>query len=187
MGKGNFFSIVFLLFVSIIFAQNDSEEVIIKNAPKIQAEFEMDPLAPAKATFYSAILPGLGQAYNKKYWMIPVIYVGLGTSIFAYKYNDNKYNELLTAYKLDLVGKPHDFENFDITAIESTLKSYKKDRDLSMFIAIGVYVLNIVEANVDAHLPNGKINTNISYRPAIILDPVSNSMKYGLSFAYRFN
>ncbi|MEE9348427.1 MAG: DUF5683 domain-containing protein [Flavobacteriaceae bacterium] len=179
--------IFILIFSFQAFAQEDTDELIIKNAPKDVNTFEMNLLAPATATFYSAILPGLGQAFNKKYWVIPVIYAGLGTSVYFYKRNDNKYKELLNAYKLELAGKPHDFENFDISAIESSLKGYKKDRDLSMFIAIGIYVLNIVEANVDAHLPNGKINTNISFRPTMDVDILSNSIQYGLSLKYRFN
>ncbi len=179
-------SIIFLFQGLVVFAQNDTNELLIKNAPKYD-DFKINPLAPAKAAFYSAVLPGLGQAYNKKYWMIPVIYGAMGTSLYFYKRNNDAYNRFLSAYKLELAGKPHEFDNFDISAIESAISSRKKDRDLSLFITIGFYILNIVEANVDAHLPNNKINTNISYQPTFLVDPVTNRTNFGMAVTYKFN
>ncbi len=164
----------------------DKNGLIVKNAPLNQENFDINPLAPAKAAFYSAILPGLGQAYNKRYWMIPVIYGGIGGSIYAYDFNNKKYNSFLTAYKLDKAGKPHQFENLDSTALERGINGYKKQRDLWLFITIGVYILNIVEANVDAHLPNKKMNTNLSYKPSFTIDPVTNKMNYGANVSFKF-
>ena len=54
---------------------------------------QINPLAPAKAAFYSAVLPGLGQAYNKKYWKIPIVYGAMGTSIYFYISNNKKYHQ----------------------------------------------------------------------------------------------
>lgn len=186
----------FILMLSISFfgyAQNDEKvnnvknntDLLVSNKNKLQ-NFEINALAPAKAAFYSAILPGLGQAYNKKYWLIPVIYGGMSASMYYYTVNNNRYNEVLVAYNLDLAGKPHQFENLDRGAMERALRSYKKNRDLSLFITIGIYILNIVEANVDAHLPNRKIDTNISYQPSIIVDPISNKINYGASVSFSF-
>ena len=186
----------FILMLSISFfgyAQNDEKvnnvknntDLLVSNKNKLQ-NFEINALAPAKAAFYSAILPGLGQAYNKKYWIIPVIYGSMGASMYAYSFNSKRYNQFLEAYKLDLAGKPHEFDNLDRSALERGLRTYRKNRDLSMFFTIGIYILNIVEANVDAHLPNKKIDTNISYRPSFTVDPVSNKMNYGASVSFSF-
>lgn len=176
-----------LIFQATVQAQEGTEALQVKNAPKYNNDFKIDPLAPATAAYYSAVLPGLGQAYNKRYWMIPVIYGAMGTSLYFYKRNDDKYNQVLNAFKLELAGKPHEFDNFDKSALERAIAGYKKDRDLSLFITIGFYILNIVEANVDAHLPNRKIDTNLSYQPTFRIDPVSNRMNYGMAIMYSFN
>ncbi len=60
---------------------------------------ELDPLSPSKAAFYSAVLPGAGQAYNKKYWKIPLVYAAIGTSIYSYNFNKKKYWSYRNAYK----------------------------------------------------------------------------------------
>lgn len=186
--KRNFVLIFIGFFIQMtLFAQNEANELLIKNAPKYSDDYKINPLAPAKAAFYSTVLPGLGQAYNKKYWMIPVIYGAMGTSLYFYKRNDDAYNRFLSAYKLELAGKPHEFDNFDISAIESAISSRKKDRDLSLFITIGFYILNIIEANVDAHLPNNRINTNITYQPTFLVDPVTNRTNFGMAVMYKFN
>jgi len=85
--------ICFLLFFSINLAfsqdekkdenEENNSELIVTNRNN-QSDFEINPLAPAKAAFYSAILPGLGQAYNKKYWIIPVIYGSMGASMYFF-------------------------------------------------------------------------------------------------------
>ena len=59
----------------------------------------INPLAPARAAFYSAVLPGLGQAYNKKYWKIPIVYGAIGTGVYFYTTNDREYQRFRDAYK----------------------------------------------------------------------------------------
>jgi hypothetical protein len=68
---------------------------------------DIDPLTPAKAAFYSAVLPGLGQAYNKKYWKIPIVYA-IGTSLYFYLNSNKKYNQYRDAYKRRLEGYSDD-------------------------------------------------------------------------------
>lgn len=188
---------LFFYFISVsIYAQVEEEvksdkqenDLVVKKTPKNipLVDFKMNPLAPAKAAFYSAILPGLGQAYNKKYWLIPVIYGGMTATMYFYADNDTKYNRFLTAYKLELAGKPHEFESLDTTALERGINGYKKQRDLYLFMTIGIYILNIVDANVDAHLPNKKIDTKLSYQPNFMVDPISNRINYGALVTYHF-
>jgi len=188
------FYFLLIFSISFVFSQTEEEKkelkekngLLVKNNNQNQVDFEMNPLAPAKAAFYSAILPGLGQAYNKKYWLIPVIYGGMGASMYAYSANNSKYNDFVTAYKLELAGKPHEFGNLDRTALERGINGYKKQRDLYLFVTIGIYILNIVEANVDAHLPNRKIDTKLSYKPSFIIDPITNKVNYGTAITFNF-
>ena len=71
-----------------------------------------NPLRPAKAAFYSAVLPGLGQAYNKRYWKIPVVYVGMGALIHTYDQNHKNYLRYRNAYKRRIAGYNDDeFQN----------------------------------------------------------------------------
>ena len=86
-----FLSIVF--FTLCLFSQNafSQEEVKLVVQDSVKNE-KTNVLAPSKAAFYSAVLPGLGQAYNKKYWKIPIVYIGLGTGIYFYADNNKKYH-----------------------------------------------------------------------------------------------
>ena len=69
---------------------------------------ELDPSAPSKAAFYSAVLPGLGQGFNKKYWKIPIVYAAIGSSIFSYDFNQKKYWDYRNAYKSRKAGYNND-------------------------------------------------------------------------------
>lgn len=176
---------IFFLFTG--FSQEEKmNDLKIKNHKK-EIAYEFNSLAPAKAAFYSAILPGLGQAYNKKYWKIPIIYGAIGTSTYFYIRNNNNYHEVLDALKLKKEGKPNQYDNLDETALERAVTGFKKDRDLAMFITIGFYVLNILEANVDAHLPDKKIDDNLSFSPNLFVSPITNEITYGASVTFKFN
>ena len=110
-------------------------------------------LAPSKAAFYSAVLPGLGQIYNKKYWKVPLVYGALGTTIYFYISNNNKYHAYRDAYKRRLEGFNDDeFTYLDNSRLIAAQKFYQNNRDLSALLTGLFYILNIVDANVDAHL-----------------------------------
>ena len=103
-----------LLFVSFcINAQKDSTQVDnikVKGNIKINSNY-FNPLSPAKAAFYSAILPGLGQIYNKKYWKAPIVWGAMGTSIYFYLDNNNEYDRYRTAFKQREAGLKDEFTN----------------------------------------------------------------------------
>ena len=112
---------------------------------------EIDPLRPAKATFYSAVLPGLGQVYNKRYWKLPLIYGGLGASIYYYDLNNKNFKRDRNAYKLRLAGYTDDeFQGviLDNDRLIDGMNFYKQYRDQSMLFIIGTYFLNILDANL---------------------------------------
>ncbi len=167
------------------------EDVIVSEGLLISDE-DIDPLSPSRAAFYSAVLPGLGQAYNKKYWKIPIVYAALGVSTYAYIYNNNNYNRARNAYKLSKSGKPHEFDGSDggVVLSDETLegiqKSYKEDRDLSLLITVGIYALQIVEASVNAHLLQLNTIDNIGFAPVLYIDPITNKSVAGASFTINF-
>lgn len=180
------------LFISAsVFSQQKIDDLIISDSLQV-VDQDINPLAPSKAAFYSAILPGLGQAYNKKYWKIPIIYAALGVSTYAYIYNNDNYNRSRDAYKLAKAGKPHEFDGSDggVVLSEETLeriqKSYKEDRDLSLLITVGIYALQIVEASVNAHLLQLNTIDDIAIRPTFYVDPITNKSVAGVSLSFGF-
>lgn len=158
--------------------------LIAKDSVKIE---EINPLAPAKAAFYSAILPGLGQAYNKKYWKIPIVYGAIGTSLYFYFDNNKKYNQYRDAYKRRLAGFNDDeFQYLDDNRLISAQRFYQRNRDLSLLLAAAFYILNIVDANVDAHLMQFNVNDNLSVAPDLQQNDLNYKPNLGLTVNLKF-
>lgn len=179
-------SLLFFLTGTVsLFAQVKKDTVlVVKDTTKLQ---EIDPLTPAKAAFYSAILPGLGQAYNKKYWKIPLVYGAIGTSLYFYIDNNKKYHDYRDAYKRRLEGYNNDEYKFlDDSRLIAGQKFYQRNRDLSALFVVGFYVLNIIDANVDAALIQFNVNERLSLRPEIYPDDVTFRPNVGLTFNYHF-
>ena len=169
------------------------EELIIKAKDTVYTSpNEFDMLSPARAAFYSAILPGLGQAYNKKYWKIPLVYGALGSGIYFYDRNNTNYNRARTAFKLRLDGKPNEFdgegENIFLSddALIRAQKSYKKDRDLSLLVTVALYVLQVLEASTNAHLLQHNVDNNLTISPQIIKDATNNKSVVVASLNFKF-
>ncbi len=145
---------------------------------------------PTKAGLYSAVIPGLGQYYNRKYWKIPIVWAGIGTGIGVTIYNDNMYKRYRDAYVAELNGLPHEFSDIEgITkeALGRTQDRMKRQRDYSMAITGLVYILNIMDAVVDAHLYDQRHDPDLALKPTVIYDPFGlNNAKAGLSFNYKF-
>lgn len=167
-----------------------------KNAKKtkdsLALEEKIDPLSPARAAFYSAILPGLGQAYNKKYWKIPIVYAAIGTGVYFYVDNKNELERYQTAYKYRISGREDEFNgqngnpNISNDGLIRAQDVLKKNKDLSLFVTIGLYALNIIEANVDAHLDDKAFSRNLSFRPTFYFDPYDNKTIAGLQLKFDF-
>jgi len=149
----------------------------------------IDPLRPAKAAFFSALLPGAGQAYNKRYWKIPIVYAAMGTGIYAYTWNQKKYNTVRDEYKKRIANDPN--LNPELTRLSddrllTAQKGYQRNRDLSLLITAALYILNIVDANVDAHLQQFNVNGTLTVRPQIQQNEITYKQNIGLTLNYNF-
>ena len=182
-----------LLFASGLLAQEDSLLVDPQLVVEEPAFEPYDPLAPARAAFYSAVLPGLGQAYNDKYWKIPIVYAALGTGVYFYFKNDENYDRYRTAYKSRLAGKTDDeFTSETGSPLVSTQglieaqRFYQRNKEISILVIVGMYALNIIDANVDAHLRQFNVSEDLSLKPALDYDRFSGQTGYGLSLNFKF-
>ncbi len=150
----------------------------------LQKQNTINILAPAKAAFYSAILPGLGQAYNKQYWKIPLVYGAIGTGAYYYIQTNNEYNRFRQAYFDRQNGLQDEFPQYSSDVLINAQKYYRRQRDTAMMLTILAYVLNIIDANVSAHLKQWNVNDNLSFKPAPF--PKALSQGVGLQMNIRF-
>lgn len=165
--------------------------------------------SPHKATFYSAIFPGLGQVYNKKYWKLPLVYGAIGGLGYAIHFNSTNYVKYKNAYRDFLIRDPgnrsylkvlpvnltaEDVENPGVLAdwfeqaLENKREYYRRYRDLSYIGMAAVYVLNMIDATVDAHFYNFDVSDDLSMKvQPVIMDynPVTGNT-IGIQMALNF-
>ncbi len=147
--------LLLIIFTPKIFAQNIDDTTNVYHSPK-------------KATIMSACLPGLGQIYNRKYWKVPIVYAGLGGAAYGYFWNHNKYTTYRDAYVVRTDGDSSTVDEFDGFYSESNLLDlsnyYRRNMELSVVIFTFVYIINIIDAAVDAHLYDFDISDDLSMR-----------------------
>ena len=141
-----------------------------------------------RAAFYSAVLPGLGHIYLKQYWKVPVIYAGLGAGMYFYLDNQKEYNRYRDAYKRRLAGFEDDefFGSITDDGLREAQKTLRRNKELSLLITVGIYILNIVWANVDAHLLQFNVDDNLSFKPHYKLNEFDNTGDLGLTLNFKF-
>lgn len=196
MFSKNSIFLYFLLLVSFnLFSQKDSTNVKeVKQREKLFVqEGVYKPLAPAKAAFYSAIFPGMGQIYNKKYWKAPVVWGALAAPTYFYLTNNSEYKRFRTAYKLRKTGFQDEFTDdlgnvtVSLETLEKAQEQLRENRDLSLMWGVILYVLQIIEASVNAHLIQFNTDDNLSFRPTFVQDPILfDAPKVGFTLKYTF-
>ena len=154
----------------------------------------MQPHSPMKATLKSAIIPGWGQMYNghakqgsilKKYWKVPVVYAGVGTCVAFIVYNNNKYQYFKREYIYQADGDPATNPEINASNLFEIQDQYHRWRDVSYFCLAGVYLLQIIEANVDAHLFYYDVSKDLTLGVQPVLLPQSNYRPgIGLSLSF---
>ena len=166
---------------------------------------------PAKATWMALVIPGGGQIYNRKFWKLPIFYGGFAGCAYALTWNNKMYNDYSDAYRAavneewnsssitDLLP-PGYVGNISHSQLTETLRkrkdTYRRYRDMSIFAFIGVYLLSVVDAYVDAELSNFDITPDLCMKvePAVIdnnstgshYSPVTRSKSVGLQCSFRF-
>ena len=158
---------------------------------------------PTKATWLALVIPGGGQIYNRKYWKLPIHYGGFAGCAYALTWNSKMYKDYSTAYKDAMNGNMQSSSITDLlppgykiseTQLKELLRkrkdTYRRYRDLSIFAFIGVYLLSVIDAYVDAELSNFDITPDLSMKvePAVIDNRINNSSNrsVGLQCSFRF-
>ncbi len=154
------------------------------NASALQKTNEINILAPAKAAFYSAVLPGLGQAYNKQYWKIPLVYAALGSGAYFYLQNDSYYQSFRQAYFNRINGLPDEYPQYSEDVLITAQQYYRRQRDTALILTILAYALNIIDANVSAHLKQWNVNDDLSFKAMQL--PAAQIKGIGLGMTWKF-
>ena len=176
---------------------------------QIKMEFKPDP----KKAVLMALVPGLGQIYNRKFWKLPIVYGGLMGCMYAVTWNNRNYQHYSTAYKdimmdaeepnrpveefhtswQDFLGVGYDPKEWVTnTNFQTQLKNrkdyYRRYRDLSIIITVGVYALSIIDAYVDAQLFDFDISPDLSmhWEPSVTPQTAYSSRSYGLNCSIKF-
>lgn len=147
--------------------------------------------SPRKATIRSAIIPGWGQAYNKKYWKIPIVYGALGTAAGFFIYNRKEYIDARDAYRNKLDGdasndyliKPK-FQPVDAEAVRQYRIGVRQYVDYSVLIFAVLWGLNVVDATVDGHLKAFEVSDDLSMQINPAVNPVTKQANVGLIFTF---
>ena len=194
------FTLLFLLAgIPSLLAQRDvviEADTIVQPAPLISADtvIEMASYAarydPQKALLYAAVLPGLGQIYNKKYWKLPFVYGGFIGIGYGIKWNNEIYQELKRGlYYILETGESIGPPPYELTESQyrTNIDKFRRNRDFMYLLFGGMYLLQIIDAHVDAHLKEFDVNPNLQVRlrPMMTTDPMIGNQT-GVSLTLRF-
>jgi hypothetical protein len=162
--KSYILAVLLMLLVGIADAQ-------IKSDSTAKKDFDYsNRFSPRRALYFSAIMPGLGQAYNRKYWKMPIFYAGFAAGVYVTGFYQDKYveyrNELLNS--LSTNSFPSTPSNFTEATLRRAVDFYQRKRDATLVLMGIGYLLQIVDAHVDAHLKDFKYNPNLK----VSIEPV---------------
>lgn len=145
------------------------------------------PKSPRKATILSAILPGAGQVYNDKAWKVPIIYAGIITDAYFIGFNNKRYNSFRDALTAFDQGEPNEFVTLNRDGLVRNVDYWRSNRDLVILLMGAIYALNIIDANVDAHLSDFEISDDLALKIEPHFDQFSaNNNNIGVSLKLNF-
>ncbi|MEY4292950.1 MAG: hypothetical protein RIQ61_1348 [Bacteroidota bacterium] len=180
--------LLWCLSTSTLFAQTSpaSDSTTIRWEGKWSTPKERFQPIPKKAIMYSAILPGLGQVYNRQYWKVPIIYAGMAAAFIAYDFNSSRYETYKKAYIARIDNNPSTTDEFVGLYTDANLKtlqdSYKRFADMTiLFTAVG-FAIQSLDALTAAHLKNFDVSKDISFRFSPIVLP---SGQIGIAMIFK--
>jgi len=188
--------LLFLVTRPALAQDNDSPEgdsLIVESQDTVLLKSYATRYNPRKALLYAAVLPGLGQIYNKKYWKLPLVYGGfiaLGYAINFYQQGYTKYKAHLF-YKLEnglaADGAFNPDTGFTTSSLRTIVTRYRRERDFMIILTGGMYLLQIIDAHVDAHLKEFDLNPRlqVSIEPTMYQDSMLGRQT-GVSLYLKF-
>jgi hypothetical protein len=162
----------FLILCAPVIAQkaqvvNEDDSLIVQSKDTVLLKSYATRYNPRKALLYAAVLPGLGQIYNKKYWKLPLVYGGfisIGMGINLYQKGYTKYKgQLFQNLELGLGdnGTNPNPPNFTTSQLRTLVNQYRRQRDFMIILMGGMYILQMIDAHVDAHLKEFDLNPRL--------------------------
>lgn len=167
------------------------DSTFLNSEEEVEFFEEVSTLDPNKSAIFSAILPGLGQAYNGQYWKVPIIYGAFLGLFHGIRYNHQLFNDFTNALRAEQDSDANTINRFDGIFSESALTrnrdKFGRDRDFLIILGVVAYLVNIVEAHVAGHLHEFQVNDRLSMdlNPKIESTPLF-SRSLGLSLTLNF-
>jgi hypothetical protein len=194
-----FLLLILLAASSVLAQQRDSTGIRMLGADSIAvrkvpvADSSRKKHSPRTASIRSAILPGWGQAYNRKYWKIPIVYTALGINYAIFNYNLKEYKKVRFAYFTLLNRDTANYKNidrelqvfvnnYDVNSLQNYRNEFRKNIDYSVLFFLFFWGLNVVDATVDAHLKEFDISNDLSLKIKPSINALPNTL--GLSFVF---
>lgn len=201
-----------LLFVSVLHAQNDKKQpvspAVVDSIVMIQADTTITPKDttvgkdtlikkmhdPRKATLRSAIIPGWGQAYNREYWKIPLVYAALGITGGTFVYNNKWYQRTKKAYDIVINKDTGSYDQIDPklqslvndpTSLQYYRNDFRKNRDYSVLFFLLAWGLNVVDATVFGHLKDFDVSDDLSMHVKPTFDLQTKTPGLGLALNFK--
>jgi len=203
MSKASAYKLFCLISILFIILMNNCTLYAQTEVEEEENDFVLDTISDEKkhsagaASLMSMAVPGLGQAYNKSIWKVPIVYGGFFSFFYAFNFYGEKYNEYREAYifrtDTDILTRDN-FENrLSIDNLKRSMDFNRKWRDFSVIMIFIWYTINIVDASVDANLYDYDISSDLTFnvKPSLFNNPVPNfpnnsNPGIGVSFSYNF-
>ncbi|MFV0328892.1 MAG: DUF5683 domain-containing protein [Dysgonomonas sp.] len=182
-----------------IYSSIQEEPIVLADSTILLRKSEFKPDSK-KAVIYSAIFPGLGQLYNRKYWKLPIVFGGALGLTYAITWNGARYNEYSQAYKDLVLGTGNSYTNWVteaevsanrqrwIDAFKKKKDFFRRNRDLAIIASVGVYALCMIDAYVDAQLYDFDMSQDLSMRiqPMVWMPTSYSKAAFGLQCSINF-
>lgn len=154
---------------------------------KEKPDFSSIPKNPRKATLLSALIPGAGQVYNGKIWKVPILYAGFMTDIYFINFNNKRYETFREALFAFDAGESNQFPSLNRNSLVRNVDYWRQNRDMTILLLVGIYALNLIDANVDAHLSGFDISDDLSLK----IEPGATGISaatspYGITLKLQF-